>query len=151
MNGHTFTVRIDAVNGFVNLYLDNPSGSITEDDETNARLEKVQKQEQQRTNSESRHNQYMRDTGIDEDKLGPISLVCGIASLFVPFILSIVSIIFGVKALKYADEGKGKAVVGIVISVITFLMYAIYFIGGIILQLNDPEALAQLLSLGIIL
>lgn len=144
---HTFTVRIDAANGFVNLYLDNPQGIETETDVTNSRLQAVEKREGKQQDRESQHNKEMSDLKLDEDKLGKVSLICGICSLFVPVILTILSIYFGVKSLKYADEGRGKAIAGIVIASLVLLLYAFYFIGGFIIQLIDPEASAQLLTL----
>ena len=144
VNDHVFTVRIDAANGFVNLFLDNPQGITTPKDVTNSRLQVIEKREGKRDDKEAKHNEYVRETGIDEDKLGKYSLICGILSMFIPVILSFVSIFFGVKAIKYADEGRGKGIAGIVISVLILLVYVFYFVSGLILQLNSPEATALL-------
>lgn len=147
---HTFTVRIDASNGFLNLYLDNPNGTVTQADETNSRLQAIERREGKRDEREAKHNQFMRDSNIDEDKLGNYTLICGIASIILPIILSIVAFVFGAKTLKYADEGRGKAIAGIVIAVIVLLIYAFYFIGVSIIMREDPDFFAHVLTLPLI-
>lgn len=147
VNGHTFTVRIDASNGFVNVYLDNPQGSVTQADESNSRLQVIEQREVKQRKKADKHDKFMRDSNLDEDKLGNYSLICAFASIILPVILTILSIVFGVKSLKYADEGRGKAIAGIVISVIILLLYALYFIGGFIIQLNDPDFFAHALTM----
>ena len=145
VNGHTLTVRIDGANGFVNVYLDNPQGVVTETDATNSRLQAIERSEGKKQAKEDKNDQFMRNLNIDEDKLGNLSLIFAFASILLPVILTIVSIVFGAKSLKYADEGRGKAIAGIVIAVIVLLLYALYLIGLSIIMREDPDFFTQAL------
>ena len=130
VNGHVFTVRIDAMKGFVNLFVDNPQGLELDADSVKSEQKKSEKV-----------------GGINTSDLGKYSLICGILSMFLPVILSIISIILGVKALKTTDIGRGKAIAGIVISIVVILLTIFYFVGLQALMTEEAEAVIKLLCI----
>ena len=109
INGHTFTVRVDGVNGFVNLYLDNPEGVCTPNDVNNARIASLNR-------SATVRNNY-----------ATYGLGFAFASFVIPYIFTILSLIYCIKALKNKC-GRGKAVVGIIIAIVACAFYTFFVV-----------------------